>query len=59
MPKVGNKHFPYTEEGMAAARAYAKKQDKRLITVKARATKNGEIRTQATRTHSSVLAHTD
>ena len=25
MPKVGNKHFPYTEEGMAAARAYAKK----------------------------------
>lgn len=27
MPEVGNKKFPYTKEGMKAARAYAKKTE--------------------------------
>ena len=30
MPKVGKKHFPYTKKGKKAAKAYAKKQGKKV-----------------------------
>ena len=29
MPKVGNKHYPYTKKGKAAAKAAKKRQKKR------------------------------
>ena len=31
MPKVGNKHFSYTEKGRKAAKKYAKKTAKKMI----------------------------
>ena len=30
MPKVGNKKFPYTKKGKAAAKSYAKKTGKKM-----------------------------
>lgn len=30
MPKVGNKHFAYTEKGKKAAKEYAKKSGKKM-----------------------------
>tara|TARA_Y100000590_G_scaffold399394_1_gene482595 strand:+ start:524 stop:649 length:126 start_codon:yes stop_codon:yes gene_type:complete len=30
MPRVGKKHFPYTEEGKAKAKKYAKKTGKKV-----------------------------
>tara|TARA_R100000008_G_scaffold24893_1_gene13406 strand:- start:3913 stop:4068 length:156 start_codon:yes stop_codon:yes gene_type:complete len=30
MPKVGNKHFSYTEKGRKAAKKYAKKTGKKM-----------------------------
>lgn len=30
MPKVGNRHFSYSEKGRKAARAYAKKTGKKV-----------------------------
>ncbi len=32
MPKVGNKKYPYTKKGKAAAKKAAKKKEKRLDT---------------------------
>jgi hypothetical protein len=34
MPKVGNKHFPYTPEGMRQAREEALRTGKRVIITK-------------------------
>lgn len=34
MPKVGNKHFSYTAKGEKAAKAYAKKTGKKMISKK-------------------------
>ena len=31
MPKVGNKKFPYTKEGKAAAKTYAAKKKKKPV----------------------------
>ncbi len=31
MPKVGKKHFKYTKEGYAKAKAYAKKKGKKVV----------------------------
>tara|TARA_R100001443_G_scaffold106923_1_gene116497 strand:- start:397 stop:510 length:114 start_codon:yes stop_codon:yes gene_type:complete len=30
MPRVGNKHFSYSEKGMKAAKKYAKKTGKKI-----------------------------
>jgi len=30
MPKVGMREFPYTKKGMAAAKKYAKKKNKKV-----------------------------
>ncbi len=30
MPQVGNKHFPYTVKGKKAAKAYAKKTNRKV-----------------------------
>lgn len=38
MPKVGNKHFPYTKAGMAAAKKAAAATGKPLNNTRARAT---------------------
>jgi hypothetical protein len=45
MPKVGNKHFPYTPAGKAAAKAASKKSGKPMTNTK-------ENKTQ---THESML----
>ena len=34
MPKVGKKHFKYTEKGKKAAKAHAKKTDKKVENAK-------------------------
>ena len=31
MPKVGKRHFPYTEKGKKAAKAHAKKTEQRIL----------------------------
>ena len=39
MPKVGNKHFPYTAKVERAARSHAKKTGQRVVMPKSRASK--------------------
>jgi hypothetical protein len=34
MPKVGKKHFPYTEAGYREAKAYAEKTGKKVVVEK-------------------------
>lgn len=41
MPKVGNKHFPYTKAGMAAAKKAAAATGKPLNNTRARASATG------------------
>ena len=36
MPKEGKKEFPYTAQGMAMAKAAAKKSGKKMVTKKAK-----------------------
>jgi len=39
MPKVGNKHFPYTKAGEKQAKAYAKKTGQKVALPKKKNTK--------------------
>ena len=46
MPKVGDKHFPYTEEGKKAAELYKKKMASKSKNKKAKKPKRQQRRTK-------------